>query len=178
MSMSTIKTTEEVAMALCEPLFNLTSTSGVGLPNSNHIEPDRNGMIGVACSAMYLSDLSALLKQQFTNFEETAVYVRERKSGKILASSGHILGYYDARSRNPTEPLSWIFYAHEVEAPRVRTHDQLIAWSADMLAEYGNDSSIPTDQFGWPLHDVTILRDVQETRRPETEFNNLTAPGP
>lgn len=69
---------------------------------------------------------------------------------------------------------SRIFYAHKVEAPRVRTHDPLIAWSADMLEEYGNDPSIPTDQFGWPLHDVTILRDVQETRRPETGFNNLT----
>ena len=60
-----------------------------------------------SCTHTNTADLSALLKQQFTNFEETAVYVRERKSGRILASSGHILGYYDARSRNPTEQRSW-----------------------------------------------------------------------
>ena len=50
----------------------------------------------------------------------------------------------------------------------------MIAWSADMLTEYGRNSSVPTDEFGWPLDDVTILRDVQETRRPEKEFSNLS----
>ena len=60
-----------------------------------------------SCTHTNTADLSAVLKKRFTNFEKTAVYVRERKSGRILASSGHILGYYDARSSNPNEKLSW-----------------------------------------------------------------------
>lgn len=168
------KTTGEVAMALCEPLFNLTSSSGNGLNNSNHIEPDENGMIGVACSAMYLSDLSSLLKVQFEDFETTAVYVRERETGRVLASSGPTETYYDGA--DPNEPMSWISYVHAVAAPMRRTPDPMIQWSADKLMEYANESSVPTDNYSFPLDDVTILRDVEETITPPDQYANLTEP--
>ena len=61
------RTTNEVAIPLCIPLFNATgyTTANPSPQYNSKVLPDSNSLLGVACTGFYLSDISIVLASTF-----------------------------------------------------------------------------------------------------------------
>ncbi len=150
------RTTNEVAIPLCVPLLNATgyTTDDPDRQFDSKVLPDDNMMLGVACTGFYLSDISRVLLSIFADFETNAVYIRERGKGYLIAAStASSDGYYDNTKKARV-------YAAD-------SSDPLLKWSAKQLTKYGNGS--------WPINDVIIVRDANETILPSRRYRNLSS---
>ena len=148
--------TNSLAIALCLPLFNATgyTTDDPDRQFDSKVLPDANLMLGVACTGFLLSDISRVLLSYFPDFETNAVYIRDRKSGDLIAAStASSDGYYDSTN-------SARVYA--LDSP-----DPLLKWSAEQITKYGSGS--------WPTNNVIIVRDANETVLPLPQYRTLSS---
>ena len=132
--------TNQPAFAFCAPLTNLTTKVDIDGKLVTYPRTDGPGLIGVACSGMYIEDIGENLAETFTalNFSDKGVYIREASTGKLVASSAHRSAYYDITSMDRISAT---------ESP-----DVLIRWSAGVLLDAGSNAS-----SSWPADGTTVV---------------------
>jgi hypothetical protein len=139
------RSTNEPAFAFCVPLTNLTTRQPIPVRLV-----DKNGLVGVACTGMYISDMSKGLAETFTNFEEHGVYVREASSGLLVATSASatsgssMQAYYDSTAQSRILPTA--------------SPDKLIRWSAGELIKNNSGTC-----GNWPCDGTTFVKWVNNS---------------
>ena len=96
-SMYVDKTTGSPAFALCAPLFNLSATASSSLGSG--LSLDDAGLIGVACTGLYIEAISAVLLEAFSDITASGpgAFIVERSSGLLVAAGISEVGaYYDS----------------------------------------------------------------------------------
>ena len=77
------KKSKQAAFAYCTPLQNLTTDARISR-SLTYEYPDKNPIIGVACSGMYIDDIAQELKTSMERTEGSGVvYVREVSSNGV-----------------------------------------------------------------------------------------------
>lgn len=123
------KSTNQPAFAFCAPLSDLTTSPSVVSPDLVFTGTSDNPIIGVACSGMYITDISKQLRASANvmNFKGV-VYVREvgARDGEeplVASSSTDSASYYNATARS--------------RLPSTESPEALIQWSSEQLAAEG-----------------------------------------
>ena len=103
------RNTNEPAFALCIPLVNLTTEQHIPVrlvdpkAGSAHTNspwaswsPQGRRFVGVACTGMYITDMSKHLAETFTDFGDHGVYVRDADGDLVAASLASKEAYFDS----------------------------------------------------------------------------------
>ena len=112
--------------------------------------PGMRAIVGVACTGMYISDMSKGLAGTFTDFEEHGVYVREASSGLLVATSASatsgssMQAYYDTTAGSRILPTA--------------SPDKLIRWSATELIKNNSGTC-----GNWPCDGTTFVKWVNNS---------------
>ena len=143
------RNTNEPAFALCIPLVNLTTEQHIPVrlvdpkAGSAHTNspwaswsPQGRRFVGVACTGMYITDMSKHLAETFTDFGDHGVYVRDADGDLVAASLASKEAYFDS--------------AAGVRIAATASPDKLISWSANKLLAFNNGT--------WPEDGTTLVR--------------------
>lgn len=89
-------TANKAALGLCVPLTNLTSKA----TNYDGVNADSNGLVGVACTGVFLEAISVSLLISFTDLARgkndagLGAFVVDRTTGLMIAAGTSLLGKY------------------------------------------------------------------------------------